>query len=468
MRYSDFGKFLFETGLRGAMEETLSDAPSVVFVDYCRVADKYDFLDELARELAPTKLHVIDGKLPDDDVVRSNAARFIRPPANIYYRETWQPAPIDRQEIASGFPDLDAMVEGFARLNRNYFKTVDQAIVRDCVETAFFFTLASFRMLAPRTAIIWNAFHPLSRAAALAAKICDIPVYYAEYGLLPGTVSIDARGQMGESSLCTDPEPFNRLPVTETDLNNASRTLTYLYDTGLNRRQQANPKAVASKIEAAAKGRPKVLFAGHNDFASGMIPYDDTARRCHSPFFASSDEAGKHMSEIAAEEDWLLVVKPHPFNLGSNTVTDGANSLVLGDENINACIDACDVVVTVLSQVSYVAMIREKPVVMIGRNQIVQSGAVYSAGSVHAIPSAVSTALKEGVTEEKRLRWHEHVARLVSSYLVRWSARTPREVSALPVSRAALAIGNAVSSGTAEEIYRMTNAKAEDAPRRSA
>lgn len=468
MRYSEFGKFLFETGLRGAMEATLDDGASAVFIDYCRVADKYAFLDELARDLAPVRLHVIDGRVPDDGVVRHIPASFIRPPANVYYRENWRPAPIDRQEIASGFPDLEPLCDGFARLNGNYFKDVDRTIIRDCVETAFFFTLAALRMIQPRVAVIWNAFHPLSRASAEAARQCGIPVMYAEYGLLPGTVSIDARGQMGQSGLSVAPDAFNRVPVTEADLADARRALAFLRETGLNRREQSEPSDVAERIEVAAKGRPKVLYAGHNDFASGMIPYDDTAKRFHSPFFASSDEAGRHLLSVAEENDWLLVAKPHPFNLKGNTLKTGHNCLVMGDDNINACIDACDAVTTVLSQVSYVAMIRDKPAVMLGRNPMVNSGAAYTAGSRQDIGTAIAAALEHGITDDRRQRWNEHIARLLSAYLVRWNTDVPREIRAQPVSQVARAISAAIASGRPQELYELPLGSAEDAARTSA
>lgn len=434
MRYSEFGKFLFETGLRGAMERGMDGQGSVLFIDFCRVADKYACLNELALALAPRHLHVLDGRTnphPEKDL---GLASFVHPPRNVYYLQDWKLAPRDPQEVASAFPRLTQLSENFARLNGNYFDYVDGNIIQDCIETAYFFSLATIRMLAPSAVVIWNAFHPLSQAAAEAAALAGVPVIHAEFGLLPGTINIDCQGQMGESAVLTEADKFNQMPVDDDALLRAADMLDFLRETGMNRRVQHEEGDLSHRIASAAEGRPIVLFAGHNDFSSGVMPYDARAQSGHSPHFRTSNDAAAFMHDLAVEQDWLLVNKPHPFNLRAGGLEDGPNCLSLGDENINACIDAADVTVTVLSQTNYVSLIRKTPVVMLGRNQANGSGAVHVPETRADIADAIRAALDAGFSNSEEAAFLSHVARLSKSYLYRYSAEIPDKITTADIA----------------------------------
>lgn len=435
MRYSGFGDFLFETGLRGAMEHGMGEAGSVLFIDFCRVADKYPFLNELALSLAPLKLHVLDGRTNPHPDKELGLASFIHPPRNVYYLKDWTRAPKEPQEFGSKFPRLSVLADNFAALNGNYTENIDSNIIEDCVETAFFFAYATLRILAPKVVIIWNAFHPLSQASVEAARLAGIPVLFAEYGLLPGTINIDAAGQMGASAVTRSAADFNALPTGDEDLIAAGDMLEFLQQTGLNRRAQHPPGDLPHRIATAANGRPVVFYAGHNDFSSGVMPYDDAAQAVHSPYFRTSNDAADFLHRLAVENDWLLVNKPHPFNLKSSRLRDGPNCFCVGDENINACIDAANVTVTVLSQSNYVSLIRDTPVVMLGHNQANGSGAVYVPQSKDEICTDISVAIDNGLTTEQKGAFQAHVARLSTNYLYRYHAGVPRQITTADIGQ---------------------------------
>lgn len=454
MIYSDFNNFLHETGLRGAMEHAQKARNSVLFVDFCRVADKYDFLRELADALAPTAhLHVLDGRATPPEAKQRSLASFIPAPPNAYYRPNAQVGPLDRQQTNSSFPELDEYANCFKQLTANYFDYVDENIITECVDTAFFYALVTMKLVQPKLVIVWNAFHPLSKATVAAAKQLSIPVAFAEFGLLPGTINVDFKGQMGASAVTKDAEAFNRLSTSKAALSQAQDMLDFLKETGLNRREQPIPSNVPDRIEKAAKGRPRVFFAGHNDFSSGTLPYNAEAQRDHSPFFEKSNEAARHLLDLAKKNDWLLVSKPHPFNIKSSDLKDGPNCLTLGDENINACIDACDVTVTVLSQTNYISLIREKPVVMIGQNQLNCSGAAYVAPSKESIVPMILQALEWGVSNEMKSAWLSHVSRLSSHYLYRYSQSVPDQITARPIAALGTEIAQILESGVVRDPF---------------
>lgn len=454
MIYSDFSNFLHDTGLRGAMEHAQKAQNSVLFVDFCRVADKYDFLRELADALSPTAhLHVLDGRATPPEAKRGSLASFIPAPPNAYYRKNAQVGPLDRQQTQTSFPELGEYADAFQKLTANYFDYVDENIITECVDTAFFYALVTMKLVQPKLVLVWNAFHPLSKATTAAAKQLSIPVAFAEYGLLPGTINIDFKGQMGASAITQNATTFNRLPTTKAERNQAQNMLDFLKETGLNRRERPVPTNVADRIEAAAKGRPRIFFAGHNDFSCGTLPYNAEAQRDHSPYFEKSNDAAHHLLTLAQKNNWLLVSKPHPFNIKSSDLTDGPNCLTLGDENINACIDACDVTITVLSQTNYISLIREKPVVMIGHNQLNGSDAAYVAASKESIVPLILQALEWGITPEMNAAWLNHVSRLSSHYLYRYSKSVPDQITARPVAALGAELVQVIETGIAQDPF---------------
>lgn len=396
---------------------------SVLYIDYCRVRDKYDFLQELALGLAPYHLFLLDGANVQEGATFENMTRIL-PPPEVYYLKNLQlsaPGAWDVGAPTDNFEDLVALFKLHAANVNDY---VDSNIVRNSINTAFLFSFTTLRMLRPELVMIWNAFHPLSQVAAHAARLSDVPVCYAEFGVLPGSMNVDFVGQMGESLVARDSDAFNALPIVPKDIEQARFALDIFHETGLNRRAQPDygTGELRARVEERAAGRPVVFFAGHNDLASGMYPYTQVSRDFHSPIFSSSGEGARAMFDIAAENDWFLLYKPHPFFLRDGVGDVPPHVMLIGDANINECVDVADVTCTILSQVSYVARIRKKPVVMLGYNQMRGKGVAYEAYTRDAIAPTIANALENGVTQQQETAWVEHVARLLRYYLYRWNS----------------------------------------------
>lgn len=128
---------------------------------------------------------------------------------------------------------------------------------------------------------------------------------------------------------------------------------------------------------------------------------------------------------LSIQNDWTLLYKPHPIveALQKIKVLRKDNGYeYLKDVNINEVIDHSDVLVTILSQSAYLALIRGKPAVMLGYTQLRYAGCTYEAFSRRKIESQIKEAIRYGYTEKQKQRFQEHIARLLRYYL--WDDRT--------------------------------------------
>ena len=238
--------------------------------------------------------------------------------------------------------------------------------------------------LKPSVVIMWNKFHAFNSILDHVCKQKEVRTLYMEFGPLPGTYTLEPIGQMGESAIARFHSEFMKLEVDSTDLSNAESTLTYLKRTGLSRRKQ--PKTdLNDLIKKIDNGRPTILYAGQNDYESGLIPYTSDSCKYHSPNFKSSGDALNFLANIAKKNDWNLIYKPHPVITKYSEDSSYPENVIVMDADINQLIDICDVTTTILSQVSYVSLIRDKPVVMLGFTQLRGNGSTYEAFELEKI-----------------------------------------------------------------------------------
>lgn len=280
--------------------------------------------------------------------------------------------------------------------------------------TAWDYLRRLFEQLAPCRILLWNQFHAFHHIAGEACRQLALPLAYLEYGVLPGTLCLDLAGQMGESEIARNPQGFAALPISPQNLTQAKRVCDFLYESRLNRNQQ--PPLQSQRIPT---GRPVILYAGQNDFESGMIPYTQRSRDFHSPLFGSSHEALLYLSQLAQKENWTLLFKEHPLltHFAHKKRPIPRNVVVVDAQDINALVDMSDVVITILSQVGYVSLIRGKATVMLGYTQLKQSDCSYEAFSLEQVEEQLRQAVVHGRTPQQREAFFEHAARLLTYYL---------------------------------------------------
>ena len=267
----------------------------------------------------------------------------------------------------------------------------------------------------PRFMVIWSQFPALHQVCAQVCQEQGVKVLYMEYGSLPGTFALDSYGQMGESWPAVKYEDFLALPVDDQQLYKTREVLDYLKKSKINRNVQPENDELTQLKEKLQPGKPLVLFAGQSDFDSGFYPYSDHVRKFHSPIFPYSWTAMKYLAEIAKENDWELIFKPHP-QMSRQTLQRRmpANVHLVTSVDLNELIDMVDLVVTIVSQTSYITLIRERPIVMLGYNQLRGKGCVYEAFEKDDIQTVISAAIENRYTPAQREAFIRHTAQMLS------------------------------------------------------
>lgn len=266
----------------------------------------------------------------------------------------------------------------------------------------------------PKYIIMWNEFFAFHHILKNICAKREIEVVYLEFGSLPGTISIEHLGQMGASFSGKYAEDFMKLDVADEEMAQSIKVLEFLKNSKLNRNVQPindNIEDIKNKLK---KGRPVILYAGVNDYESGLVPYTKETQINHSPVFKSSEDALLALAEYAKKNDYNLIYKPHPIierqTKDINKYDD--NVIMALNVDINDVIDISDVVVTILSQVSYTALIREKAVVMLGFTQLKGKECCYETFTMDSFDETMDKAVNIGYTEEMHEKFIQHIAHM--------------------------------------------------------
>ncbi|MEY8283636.1 hypothetical protein AALA13_07390 [Lachnospiraceae bacterium 50-23] len=274
----------------------------------------------------------------------------------------------------------------------------------------------------PKCILLWNMYSPWHLILDKVCKQKKIPVVYMESGLLPGTYAFETMGQMGGSYPALMSKEFCSLPVTNEEIETARRIKEQLYKNKLNRWSISDASVYDSSekdriLGLLDKTRPTILYAGQNDFDSGLFPYTAETKKIHSPAFVSSDEAAVFLGKLAKKNRWNMIYKRHPMMQGRAEVLLPKNIIVSNKMDIHDAIDVADLTITILSQTSYVALIRNKPALMLGYHQLCGKGCAYEAYERSDIEDTIKKALNKGFTVEMQKSFQVHMAQLCRYYL---------------------------------------------------
>lgn len=267
----------------------------------------------------------------------------------------------------------------------------------------------------PKVVIIWNQFYPFHLVVDNMCKKLNVTVLYLEHGVIPGTYALDKHGQMGESYVSCESKAFCRLPVSDEDKAFAKDVWDYLIKSKINRNKQIPLDKEYIKT-LCDFNRPILFYAGQNDYESGLFPYTDRTKKYHSPAYLSSIDALDELARIAQRNHWNLIYKPHPL-VGIARDSLPANVILIEQGDINDLIDFADVTITILSQVGYASVIRKKPTVMLGYNQLRGKGCAYEAYNREELESVIKKALDNGFGSEYAEAFITHTAQLLKYYL---------------------------------------------------
>ena len=270
-------------------------------------------------------------------------------------------------------------------------------------------------VIKPSCILLWNGFFAYHYVLKNICEEIGIKVSYLEFGSLPGTLSIENMGQMGESFPGKNCQEFMRLPVTDNEIVEAKKVIGFMNESKLNRNVQPINNNIDLIKEKLKPNRPTILYAGVNDYESGLTPYTNETQKYHSPYIKSSNDGAKKILKFAKKNNWNFIYKPHPrvhIFSGDNYEFD-KDVIIAKDVDINDVIDISDVVVTILSQVSYASLIREKATVMLGYTQLKGKGCCYEAFQEEILEKTLTDAIDKGYTEKQRSAFEKHVAQML-------------------------------------------------------
>lgn len=270
----------------------------------------------------------------------------------------------------------------------------------------------------PEIVILWNEFYAVHELIKYVCIKKGIPVKYIEFGNLPGTVQFDGQGQMGESWVACESDIFQELPICQKDVVEAKKIWKFLYDSKANRKKQPKTDILENIGAYGNLARPVIVFAGQNDYESGIQPYTYKTEKYHSPIFVSSNEAAVYLYELCKKRGWSYIYKPHPIMAGNEDFHRLPKDMVLIKRaDINDIVDIADVVVTILSTTAYVSLIRNKATLMLGYTQLKGKGCTYEAFKKEDIEGKLEAALENGFCEEQRTAFLKHLALMAKYYL---------------------------------------------------
>lgn len=268
-----------------------------------------------------------------------------------------------------------------------------------------------------RYAIINGSDVPEHRLLSSICKKYGVNIIYTHPAVLPGTLSFDPSGDVGDSIVTVFYKEFLGLPISPDDIAEAQKVLNYLRLSGINRKPQPKHDWLKHIKDRIKNGRPKIFYAGQNDMACSMTPYTEKSRIFQSPIFRSTFECVLYLAEICKKNDWNFIYKPHPMYIGNGDEGLPENVIYISSGNINDIVDFADLTVTIRSTTNYVALIRKKPVLMLGYTQTRGQGCTYEAYKKEDIERQIVLALTNGFTNEHAEKFIEHVARLLKYYL---------------------------------------------------
>lgn len=312
--------------------------------------------------------------------------------------------------------ELGIVVQGIYDRYSNMGKNYPEALVY----LTYQFINEIFQIFRPFAAILWNKYRTAYSVMNQVCKDMQVRSFFMEFGAIPGSFSIDVDGQMGESFPAVHSDEFRKLSISEEEWKENIKIMQFLKDSKLNRNIQPISNEANKLKEKIANGKLTVFYAGQNDYESGLFPYTETTKQFHSPNFKTSDEVCYVLADLANKNGWNLVYKPHPIMLKCGKCKKEnlpQNVIYTSNIDINEVIDMCDVTITILSQTSYLSLIREKPVVMLGYTQLKGKGCTYEAFDRDHLERSIEEALQMGYTQEQKDNFYLHVAQMNKYYV---------------------------------------------------
>ncbi len=270
-------------------------------------------------------------------------------------------------------------------------------------------------ILVPQKVLLWNQFYPFHELILRKCRERRISVEFIEYGALPGTYEIESTGQLGNSKIARKGIIFQKLSLTKADIEFSKRIIRHIKDSGFTRYKTSQISELGS-VPNIIEGRPTIVFYGQNDEESGIYPRTALSKMI-SPMFNSSFEAAEYINRLAIKNNWNYFFKPHPTWVKRHGIPENTTMNVLVNVDILELLKNTDLSITISSQMAYMSLINNVPVVTLGRFGMTNKKCSYEPKKKSRIEKNIITALAKGYTDKQDRYFISHVAFMLKTVL---------------------------------------------------
>lgn len=282
-----------------------------------------------------------------------------------------------------------------------------------------------FNILKPHSVIWWGGWARDTYIIQYLAEVFGFNFAVAEHGWLKGTVNIDRSGIAGQSQFCLDKGGIEALVgVKEYNQNYWNEVKKNLLE---NKKITIKNKDEWNKINKMDK-KPTFLLIGMADYGMDMNPYNHYWNEKISSSVTGSLDAVNECAKICIKNGWNLIYKPHPKEAEEQIIEEVQISGVVfvQDIPIELLIDFSDVSISITSAVDYEVLLRDKPLIQLGKNSLNRAKCTYLVNRIEELEDKMREAVMYGYTEEQKEGYERHMLKLLQTVL--WDDNTVRSV----------------------------------------
>lgn len=270
----------------------------------------------------------------------------------------------------------------------------------------------------PDLVLYWNSFSPFHRWLRQVCQQLGIPALTAEGCPVPGMVEFDPVGSLGLGWGVRRNDDFNRLPLCADAFKRISEFLQSPDALHMmNKHRQPE-----NSVEMPKLARPVLFIAGSSTYGAGLFPRWHPDSHCNSPIFSDDSDLIQALTPLAKRNNWSILYKPHPNN--RKTIMESDAVTILDAVSATACMEACDVLLTLISSMAVQALLCEIPCLLLGRTSLWGKGCCLHIDSREQLGTAIEQALAEGFTSSMREAWLAYAVRAASWHAFSYSAET--------------------------------------------
>tara|TARA_R110000850_G_scaffold55877_13_gene132054 strand:- start:5856 stop:7457 length:1602 start_codon:yes stop_codon:yes gene_type:complete len=243
--------------------------------------------------------------------------------------------------------------------------------------------LESLELSPSDTVVIWSEHSSGARILIAEASKKNAKLIYSEYGELPGTIFVSECGMFHESWPYQNREQFSRLSVSEPVRSWTNSRLKELVEKKVSTKTYHSPANGGELLGGLDKYDAVIYVNGDQSFCSGLLPRRSTFSQEYSPYFDSNLDMLSTVAEVAFANNWLVLFKNHPNIEKSQswaTISEniwGPHVRLLGNIDIYSVLEAADVVVSLGSKSTFLALASGVPVLLAGPYSITEESLKY-------------------------------------------------------------------------------------------